>query len=200
MPNFSSSPAGAGLIIFQPTDSIRKWVEFWSKRYNYTGEDMQLYASNIKGPHTVQTLTGLFRWKIGRRFAQTHLPLVQKHFISRIEEARNLADKVPPDEFLNKFSDGGPIYRIFWLHVWNNAFPIYDMHVHRAMAYIDTGRIEEPPNGGKAIFNYLDRYLPFYRRFAGIDHRQVDRALWAFGKFIKQWEKMGDGDEEVAVR
>jgi hypothetical protein len=75
----------------------------------------------------------------------------------------------------------------FWLHCWQPArFPIYDQHVHRAMAFIESGEREEiPKNEASKVRAYLDRYLPFHRQFAGLDLRAVDRALWFYGKFIK---------------
>ena len=33
---------------------------------------------------------------------------------------------------------------------------------------------------------YVEQYMPFHARFDGLPHRAVDKALWAFGKFISE--------------
>ena len=94
------------------------------------------------------------------------------------------------ETFLAQFATGGVIWRIFWLHCWQpDRFPIYDQHVHRAMMLIEDREPDDlaAKDDKRKIRLYLDRYLPFHRRFAGSDQRSVDRALWAFGKFIKAW-------------
>lgn len=90
--------------------------------------------------------------------------------------------------FLNHFGNGGAIWRIFWLHCHRpDEFPIYDQHVHRAMVYVQTGETEEIPNYDPRIIDaYINRYLPFHVQFEAIDRRSVDKALWAFGKFINE--------------
>ena len=52
---------------------------------------------------------------------------------------------------------------------------------------------EETEISGKArtkIRTYLGDYRPFFRRFFRYPSRQVDRALWAFGKFLKSHESL----------
>jgi hypothetical protein len=55
------------------------------------------------------------------------------------------------------------------------------------MVFIQTGSPEEiPAYDAQKILSYCQRYLPFYATFDGIDHhRSVDKALWIFGKFLK---------------
>jgi hypothetical protein len=68
-------------------------------------------------------------------------------------------------------------------------YPIYDQHVHRAMRFIQTGaRDEIPAADAQRINAYLDGYVPFHSLFAALDPRQVDKALWAFGKFLSENE------------
>lgn len=177
--------------------SLREFVEFWALRYYDPNE--RLYTANINSlHHTVETLTGLFRWKVGARFFATTLErTVTPHFLSRIEEARALPPKISAPDFLNIFQDGGPIYRIFWLHCWHpRRFPIYDINVHRAMIFILHGRMEELTGSDEEkIRKYIEAYIPFFETFRdaeipfdlasdGIPGRKVDRALMAFGQAI----------------
>ena len=81
----------------------------------------------------------------------------------------------------------GQFGEYFWLHLQHpSRFPIYDQHVHRAMAFILAWKnIEIPNHNPQKIRAYLDNYLPFFQRFAEVPHRQADRGLWTFGKFLK---------------
>jgi hypothetical protein len=175
--------------------SPREFVEFWALRYYDSHED--LYTTNINQPPTEETLTKLFKWKIGAfRFASALERTVKPKFLERIEEARAL----PPDaeKFLNTFNGGGAIFRIFWLHCWHpKRFPIYDQHVHRAMVFICNGRVEELSDFSEKeqISKYIDSYTRFFDSFRdvgipfdlesdGVPGRKVDRALMAFGQAI----------------
>lgn len=168
-----------------------EFVEFWHRLYS--DKDMrlddELYTPNILGPHTRETLLSLFKWKVGDRFFQTHLPGIQRNFIDRMKVAASLSPDATVSSWLKAFPDGGAIYRIFWMHCWNPAdLPIYDQHVHRAMIFIQEGRIEELerfPDKDKLEL-YRNKYIAFNLSFSGDDRRKVDRALFAFGQFIKK--------------
>lgn len=171
--------------------SLRRFVEFWSSRYYFKEE--ALYDDNINGPHTPECLRELFRWKITQnRFMKKQLADVHRDFFCRIDEVQPLLKELSAHQgsdfakaFLEHF-DGGPIYRIFWLHCWKPQFPIFDQHVFRAMTFIEDGEAKELPSSPrKKISLYLERYLPFHRNFDGIDARKVDQALWTFGKCLK---------------
>ncbi len=165
------------------------FVAFWQPRYSYSD---RTYRENIS-LRTPESLLALFQWKIGAWLYESNKEHVNKCFISRIDEWKSLPPDTGAAEFLEQiFKTGVPIWRIFWLHCWNQRFPIYDQHVHRAMVYVQTGKIEElPETDAPKIDSYLEAYLPFYdEHFKEIDvPRRADQALWAFGKFMKTWEK-----------
>lgn len=162
-----------------------EFVAFWSARYQYNRE--HLYDNNIGQELTEQRIYELFEWKNGTRLSEPKQESVHTNFVERLGELNNLPVDEAPLHFLQRFADGGAIWRIFWLHCWQpERFPIYDQHVHRAMVFIQEGVIGEiPSNGPQKIESYIQNYLPFYGSFAGIDYRSLDKALWAFGRFIK---------------
>ena len=88
-------------------------------------------------------------------------------------------------KFLNR--PGGAIWRIFWLHLQHpRHFPIYDQHVHRAMAFtLKWPDLEIPEQNPAKVRTYLAVYREFFARFKDCDHRQADRALWTFGRFLR---------------
>lgn len=183
------------LLVCEPRRpaTLREFVEFWGCRY-FDPNDIKIYEKHIGGPHTAQSLHKLFRWKFGH-FHESKSDEVNRHFINRRNRAaalvKNLANRPRREfaaEFLRTFGTGGAIRRIFWLHCWNNDFPLYDQHVHRAMTHIlNNGRTEELAKAKEPeqIDLYLDRYLPFFDAFPVLRSRMVDKALWQFGKALK---------------
>jgi hypothetical protein len=45
--------------------------------------------------------------------------------------------------------------------------------------------LEIPASNPTKVRTYLADYRTFFARFDGCNHRQVDRALWSFGRFIR---------------
>lgn len=175
------------LTVYQPTSvTPDAFVSYWSAVYPEQ-DDVDLYSPHI-GSLSPEALHHLFRWKFGARFAVATRRSVDTQVIPRLAELKGLPEDCDACAFLRLFSQGGAIFRIFLLHCWRpKRFPIYDQHVHRAMGAIESGHCEEMEGwpDGRKITSYLESYIPFHRMFAASDQRLVDRALWAFGRFIK---------------
>ena len=175
------------LIIYEPVEvGAHAFVKFWAARYG--GYDETFYQDNIGKELTSDRILEWYEWKNGMRLADLKRKTVMTNFVNRRPELDELSLEVGARPFLEKFNSGGAIWRIFWLHCWQPArFPIYDQHVHRAMHFIQTGAKEEiSTRDSEKITSYIDQYLPFYSRFNGINHREVDKALWAYGKFLSE--------------
>lgn len=163
-----------------------QFVDHWSSQYNYSGD--KLYNQNIEKPLSADKIKNLFVWKNGSKLSRLKNESIENNFISKLSVLSKLPMDTSAQDFLTTFPNGGAIWRIFWLHCWQpDHFPIYDMHVHRAMEFIEKQDIIEiPTNDNAKIDSYLNRYLPFYAKFSG-DNRAIDRALWAYGKFLKSY-------------
>ena len=175
------------MIIYQPLQANQQqFVEFWSLRYENAQEN--LYENNIRQELTEQSICELYQWKNGTPLSARKRESVHRNFIQHRDELAQLQPDASANDFLAQFANGGAIWRIFWLHCWQpNRFPIYDQHVHRAMAFIVNGAPEEIPQyDPRKIEAYINSYLPFHAQFAAIDGRAVDKALWVFGKFINE--------------
>jgi len=175
------------LHIYQPIQtSAAEFIDFWSRRYRYA--EAHLYDDNIGLGLTKQRILDLYRWKNNKDLSQKKLNSVIQNFIQRRNELSQFKDNLSANDILAHFADGGAIWRIFWLHCFRpDQFPIYDQHVHRAMMFIQNGKAEEIPKSDPRKINaYIGEYLPFYERFVATDGRVVDKALWTFGKFIKE--------------
>jgi len=182
------SDALMGLYTFERIAAdAAKFVQFWAR--SYTDPDDE-YIPNIGEPLTAERLKVLFKWKIGSRFFDHHWPTIEKKFLARLNEAIALPEDVSAADALATFHEGGVVYRVFWLHcIRPKRFPIFDQHVYRAMNLIEARCHRELGDlSTKAqVDAYVNRYLPFWSsRFSGLDTREVDRALWGFGKFINE--------------
>lgn len=133
------------MLIYQPAEANEaQFVEFWSLRYAYAEEN--IYVENIGQELTEQRILSLFRWKNGTPLSQRKRASVLANFVGRRKELAQFQPNANAIELLNHFTGGGAIWRIFWLHFWQpERFPIYDQHVHRAMAFIQQGVPEEIP-------------------------------------------------------
>lgn len=173
-------------IVGRNLTTPRRFVAFWEQIYRYPDEAS--YTENIGHPLTAKRVRQLYKWKNGTKLSELKAASVDQNFVARIDELGSLPIETPPEEFLNRFSGGGAIWRIYWLHLWQpRKYPIYDQHVHRAMTLIEDGQASEIPayDPGK-IRTYLERFVPFFHdRFRDLDQRRVDRALWACGKYMK---------------
>ena len=163
-----------------------EFVRYWASQYLDTNE--RLYVEHIEQPLTADTVRALFQWKNGGKLSVLKQRSVETNYIARLDELARLPSDLDGAEFLRLWARGGAIWRIFWLHCWKpKRFPIYDQHVYRAaarMCHWDGPEI--PASDPRRIATYLERYLPFWEEL-GINSRDADRALWAFGKFLKGW-------------
>lgn len=173
----------------QQASSMEEFINFWERQYRDLNE--HLYHTNIAPPLTPDKVRRLYVWKNGQKLAAKKMNSVERNFVNRLDELSVLPPTISAEEFLHRFALGGAIWRIFWLHCWQpDKFPIYDQHVHRAMIYIEEGRLEEIgiyKNDSRKVDVYLNRYLAFNKAFSRMEHRKVDSALLAFGQFLKRW-------------
>ena len=170
------------------------FVEYWKRYYNYENES--LYDTHIDKPLTPNAIHDLFLWKNGGKLSKAKQASVERNYIARLSELETIPEETTAKQFLDRFNKGGAIWRIFFLHCWRpNRFPIYDQHVHRAAAVINTGGPEEITawSDKRKVEAYLSMYFPWHEEFipANTTRRDCDRALWAFGRLIKIEPQLG---------
>jgi hypothetical protein len=172
-------------------DFINFWSEQWTEKDKQ--KDRQFYEPHIGQPLSSEGLLNLFEWK-------NQTPLSEKKrarvlaFINQLDDLRQLPKNTDAAAFLKRFSHGGAIWRIFLLHCWSQSvgdtkYPIYDQHVHRAMAVVRESKLEEIVgwNDDQKIDAYLNRYIPFFGKFNTDKPQKLDQALMIFGRFAKNY-------------
>lgn len=182
------------LFVYDHRDcSLVEFVSFWSKQYQDPRE--RLYEENIGRPFTPTSIHALYEWKNGDPLSDKKRASVERNYVNRRHELGALPTDLDASGFLSAFPVGGAIWRIFWLHCWKpNRFPIFDQHVHRAMAVLqDRARLELPAADSAKIGIYAREYMPFHAGLMKehLDPRNLDRALWAVGKFVRVYEIPG---------
>jgi hypothetical protein len=178
---------------------FQEFVTYWTNLYTYYPKHQlgnKLYDDNImKREFSEEDIYALFTWKNG-------MPLSGKknETVKQITQHLNLINRLKSSEqinihsYLDFINDG--VWKIFLLHIIKPEFyPIFDQHTYRAYQYIKTGMILEIPKDKTFMMNfYLDVYVPFihYNVFDNnnAEHRrlkirEIDKALFAFGKFLK---------------
>jgi hypothetical protein len=160
----------------------KDFVQFWERLYS--GYDENFYRDNIDKPLTEERINAWFEWKNATPLSANKSETIRR-YLSPQERIGHDADAGTLAAFLNR--PGGAIWRIFWLHLQHpRHFPIYDQHVHRAMGFmLGWANLTIPAHNPAMVRSYLASYCPFFKRFDDSDHRQVDRALWSFGRFLK---------------
>ncbi|MCX5658349.1 MAG: hypothetical protein NTW19_01340 [Planctomycetota bacterium] len=168
-------------ILLATTGTQAEFVDYWDRLYS--GYDEEVYRENIGQPLTKERILKWFEWKNGRPLSRFKATSILR-YSSPDEQIAVDATADDVRDFLNR--PGGAIWRIFWLHLQHpSLYPIYDQHVHRAMAFLEGRNDREiPVSNARKIHVYLQEYQPFFRQLACPDHRRVDRALWTFGRFL----------------
>jgi hypothetical protein len=185
-----------------PTTSARfeEFISFWESLYSYSPKHPQgnkLYFGNIdKKEFTTDELEELFIWKNGMNLSGKKRELVGEilkrvEFINDLKTSNSEEIALHVSDLISK--DG--IWQIYLLHIIKPDFyPIFDQHTYRAYQYIKTGVIREISELVRINNFYIHTYLPFIHEKLETtftieerknEIRKMDRALFAFGKFLK---------------
>ena len=168
------------------TASPVDFASFWSAQYRYELEP--LYDNNIGQPLTEDRVWHLYKWKNGtEEIAANKKQSIRTVYLPELGSIPSLTTLQEGRDYLARLS-GGAIWDIFWLHCVNpDLFPIFDQHTYRSMAKLETmSQTEIPANRSNRIDSYFNQYIPFTKKFPSIRPRELDRALFAYGRFLKK--------------
>jgi len=174
---------------------INYWEKFYDERYK---ED---YFEIITKPvWEISDIDRLFKWKNNmgkkeKKLGKTKRIYVEK-VVANLDWVNENRHKISYPDFVNRFKKLGPIWSITLLHAMEPlSYPIYDQHVHRAYCFLEGKELEELKT--KDVYTrYQNEYLLFFKTFTFdvvkeyAQMKKVDNALWAFGKYLKQYSAM----------
>lgn len=167
------------------------FVSFWRDQYEYP--NMHWYTDNINLPDlNYRNLYDLFCWKNGMNLSTKKQGTFHK-ISAHLDVINQLRREFDESLFTSKFNWLTPVWKIFLRHVIQpNEAPIFDQHVYRAYRYIHKQEKEE--TAAKRIEAlYLCEYVPFFwtmEEACTYSSKEVDDALWSFGKFLSQYPKL----------
>lgn len=165
-----------------PSNSVASFIEHWSTKYEYPNEEK--YTLHVGKPLTKDSLKALFEWKNGTG------SIISTKKMESIRNNYSLEfDGKIKDRYLSHKLSGGAIWNIFFAHCLDpETWPIFDQHTFRAMHYLKTGQIQEIGKTNKQKYEaYTQLYIPFINKLKESfnDSRKIDKALFAFGQFLK---------------
>lgn len=167
-----------------------EFLEFWSRHYSYSIE--RIYEENIGKDLNSERVFELFFWKNGRELSGNKRNLLHRVYLKDLNKSIPTWDE--GKDYLLKLKSSGKVWDIFWLHCINpKLFPIFDQHTYRAMVAIMNSKEGILPNDFKELEKLsrdavMEKYFSEYKDFIsnfGSDYRYIDKALFAYGKFLK---------------
>jgi hypothetical protein len=170
-----------------------EFVGFWKEQYDFPNPEW--YTDNIGVPRfTHDNLHYLFRWKNGMDLSakkRTSFDKIAKD-LNTINLLRNEFDH---STFESVFGFLSPIWKIFLRHIIDpGKNPIFDQHVYRSYRFIQHRDSLEIPGNKKKEEVYHKKYVPFYqaieKKCPRYSTKEIDEALWAFGRFLSIYPKM----------
>ena len=158
--------------------NLDDFINHWPPKYSYKTE--YKYDDNIGKPLTQCSRLELFEWKNSSIISAKKLKSIRDNYPLRFKGNKK-------KRYLNHKEGGGAIWNIFYLHCLEpDRWPIYDQHTYRAMMFIQTGDIIEIKESSRFKYeSYVDEFIPFFNLFSDFDQRDVDKALFSFGQFLK---------------
>ncbi len=176
-----------------------EFIASWKKLYNY--QDYELYDKLLRKKYLeAEDLYNLFKWKNGMDLSGKKREAYEnkiKIHLDLINEYRQERKTIEVD--YKDFENIPTIWRVFLLHlIQPRVYPIFDQHVYRAYATINKLDKKELPLNNKEKFKiYNDLYLPFFFELGAMEkdndfvakhnNFEIDKALWALGRAIKQY-------------
>jgi len=173
----------------QQLTSYSEFIQFWSTYYDYTLEE--LYNTRIGLQQFTQTdIEKLFEWKNGMELSERKKKSLKDNVLDKLDliNTYKQQEKFNLDEFKKVFKSMSAVWKIYLLHLIKpDYYPIYDQHIHRAYLYIHHQDYSQLKNtiSNKAKENfYFTYYLNFVHSIDGCSLKQIDEALFSFGRFL----------------
>jgi hypothetical protein len=174
------------------SENANDFVRCWSSLYNYP--EYELYKSTVTKPDiSKKDLRKLFAWKNSMVLSSKK----ENSFLSQVLQHEELINELKKEfsqkKFDKVFGKMSAVWQIFLLHImYPYEYPIFDRYVYRAYKCIQN--LDEkglPSKQSEKLKIFHEEYRPFFKSMImsadEFDQFAVDKALWTFGKMIKEY-------------
>jgi hypothetical protein len=176
-------------ILHSTQTTVSEFIQFWLAYYEYPLE--KLYNTRIGLQQFTKTdIEKLFEWKNGMELSERKKKSLKDNVTDKLDLINSYKQQkeFDIDEFKKIFKSMSAVWKIFLLHLIKpDYYPIYDQHIHRAYLYIhqqDYTQLKNTiSNKAKEDF-YFANYLNFVHNIDGFSLKQIDEALFSFGRFL----------------
>lgn len=176
--------------------SVDDFVDFWSVQYDYPFD--RLYSDNInRNQFEIIHIKELYEWKNGMTLSSLKVRSLENQILNNLDIVNKLKVEFDNQIFIKEFGNVSAIWQIFLKHIiMPSEYPIFDMHVYRSFKYFEVQEKNArlPYSDTKKLLIYEKEYCPFYSGLEKIiiknKSKQLDEALWAFGKFLANYPNM----------
>jgi len=194
-------------VLEKKETDLHSFIQYWGSVYdnfnsniNYREDEYYWNNIGIKDhkliPLIKENIDCLFLWKYGRKLFQSEINILE-NVKRRIDEV-NKFRKIPMptmEEFKDFYQNvaleciktKAPVISLFIVHIAHPfKFPIIDQHVIRAYKYMSSeDKSEVNPKEYIKIYKYYIKFFNELLAKSKLTSRKIDKALWAFGKFLK---------------
>ena len=180
--------------IFQlsQAETANDFVKCWSGLYDYPG--YKVYKSTVtKSDLSKKDIRLLFDWKSSTDLSSKKEKSYLSHVLQHDELINELKKKFDQKKFEKNFGKMSAVWQIFLLHILQPYdCPMFDKHVYRAFRFLQNLKKEPlPSHQSERLKIFNEQYRPFFLELCklanGSDVFDIDKALWTFGKMIKEY-------------
>lgn len=191
-----SQPANAFILNRQSATDWSTFIDYWAKAYDYLAKnsDYDRFVAERDDTFVFDkiNLRKLFEWKnkTGDKLTAKKEKTVDR-LIDNLPLINQLRKQWDDKLFHTQFGKISAVWQTYLMHIIQpTRFPIFDQHVYRAHVYLRTGRNEELNGTTKQKVNAYQAYRTFFdevKQASGNSSRDLDKAFWSFGRFIRQY-------------
>lgn len=170
--------------------NANSFVRCWSSLYNYSNYEQ--YKAIVTKTTLLTGDLRLFEWKNGMNLSSKKELSFLNQVLQHEEVVHELKSEFDYEKFESTFGEMSAVSQIFLLHIIQpSEYPIFDQHVYQAYRFIQNQDEKTLPFTRTAKMSvFYKEYLPFFLYVKDLadkhDHFDIDKALWAFGRIIKE--------------
>jgi len=179
--------------------SLKEFISYWGQFYNENKYPDNIYKKNLMKEGEIQenNIVPLLEWKNGKRLSKRKKSIASNIIknLQRFNQFRSKKEIKEEDfkkfwDFISNIVKTGLVWRVFLLHIARpHDYPIVDQHVLRAYYFITHDKMIEPKRSLETYFSYRNFFFKIVKN-SSRDCREVDKALMAFGQFLKKYKSL----------